>query len=244
MARFRLKALSELGRARLLAVLLGISAIGLAGLSTYWNPNILAMIGAIIAALGGLIGVAGVIVGREEYVLWGSLLAMAGSGFTGAFGLQEPRHELALTMIGAVLCSLALYELGTTAAIATNYFAVENVRERHDMAAVEEMLREQGSQSMTLVGIALLLTLALYAVGALLAPAGGGSIAVAGTLAAVCITAAALLLVLRGGKMAPDAPPTAAGSYRTGTGRPVHPSGMAGPYPPPGQVAPPPSGHP
>jgi len=223
MARFRRPALTVLGRARLVAVLFGLGAVSLTALAVYSNTNLLTMAGGIMAALGGFIGIAGVLLGREEFVLWGSLLAMTGAGFSGGFGLDTPRHEIALSMIGGVICSMALYELGTTAALATQYFTIENVRERHDMAAVEEALKVQAGQTITLLGTAFFLTLALYAVGAMLTPGGGGSIAVAGTLAASCLTAAAVLVVLRGGKMAPD--PTGGIS---GTARPSNPSGMAG----------------
>lgn len=213
--------------ARLLSLLFALGASGLALATALRTGQGVGILGAVVAAGGCAAAAAGSLVRREDAVLYGSLPALVGSGLCGAFGLATFDAAVALGMTGAVLCSLSLYELGTSAAMLGNYLLVERPRESHDIALVEEVLREHLRQVFSLLGVAFLLTMAMLAGTFLLLAPGPASPAVAGMFGALALTAAAAILVLRGGRFAPLPPAS--------TASPAGPSASQPPRPGPGQ---------
>jgi|GEM_PF-2321817 len=203
---------------RLLVVLLAVGATGLALATAQSTGDVVALIGAVTAACGCVAAAFGSLARHEDTVLYGSLPALVGSGLCGAYGLETFDLAVALGMTGAVLCSLALYELGTTAALFGNYLAGERPRERHDIGLIEEALGEHLRQVLSLLGVAFLLTMALLAGVLLLGPA-PASPAVAAMFGALALTGAGAVYVLRGGSFSAASPPSTASP----AGRPVSP---------------------
>jgi len=204
---------SLLTRARTFGLLAGLSTAGLAAATAYYISDGFAIIGAALAGAGAAAACAGIFFGQEEVVLWGSLPASAGACLCGTGGMSGPDPLVLLGMTGASLSALALYELGTTAALIASYIRSERPREKHDIALLEGLVAEQARGTFLLLGLAFLLTMAVFAlVFYILAPV-PASPAAAGMFGALALTGAAAVFVLRGGKFGTGAPkPTSASS--------------------------------
>jgi len=193
---------SALTQANLLALLAAAGTAALALFTAYFVGEGVALLGAMVASAGCIAACAGAFLRREDIVLYGSLPALAGSALCGVHGLEALDPFVALGMTGAVLCSLALYEFGTTAALVADYIASERPREPHDLGLVEEAVREQSRFVLLHLGAAFLITMAVLVV-AFLVPMGPASPAAAAVFGAMALTGAAVILVLRGGDVAP-----------------------------------------
>jgi hypothetical protein len=227
MAPFRRSASwSLLTRSRALGLLSALGAAGLAAATAYHVSDGVAFLGAAIAGAGAVTAIAGIMLGREDAVLWGSLPAAAGACLSGTGGLGLPDPLVLLGMTGASLASLATYEAGTTAALIASYLLAERPREKHDLSFVEEMFAEQTRRTYFLLGMAFMLTMAVFAAVFLFPGPVPASPASAGMFGALALTGAAAILVLRGGKF----PSGAAGST---SARPPAGSLPAAPAPPP-----------
>lgn len=217
---------SLLTRSRLLGLLSALGAAGLAALCAYHVLGGVAVLGAVLAGTGAATAIAGIMYGREDAVLWGSLPAAAGACLSGAGGPGLPDPLVLLGMTGASIASLGLYETGTTAALIASYLSAERPRERHDISFVEEMFVEQTRRTSLLLGSAFIFTMMVSAAVYYMPGTVRASPAAAAVFGALALTGAAALLVLRGGRFP-------AGPERPASARPPAGNPPAPPVPPP-----------